>query len=154
MNFETKKVELAGAEALKKLENEAESVQLDYDYKKEGMKLTHDYQKEKLTRTADLYDKSMDAMQLHMKQEHEARMEDIKAQSELMMKSLGGAKTLSYKRRTGGTQYLNALHNESRLAGRNLALAAPPTINAIGHDEKLAITDNSKFKHHISYFLL
>ena len=118
LQAETTKVELASAEAMKKMDNEAEQVKLDFDYKKEGLTLTHDYQKEKLTRTADLYDKSMDAMQLHMKQEHEARMEEIRAKKETLMKALGGAKTLQFKTRTGNSQFLTHLQNESKQAGR------------------------------------
>ena len=118
LQAETTKVELASAEAMKKMDNEAEQVKLDFDYKKEGLTLTHDYQKEKLTRTADLYDKSMDAMQLHMKQEHEARMEEIRAKKETLMKALGGAKTLQFKTRTGNSQFLTHLQNESKQAGK------------------------------------
>ena len=39
---------------------------------------------------------------------------DLQAQKELMTKSLGGAKTLSYRRRQGNTQFMTSLQDESR----------------------------------------
>ena len=102
----------------------------------------HDYEKEKLTRTANLYDQTMDAMQLGIKQDHEARMADLAAKKDMMKAAMGGAKTIQWHSRQGNTQHLRVLQEESRQAGRSIALS-PTSPKAIGHsgDAVLAITD-------------